>query len=339
MKVSLKVYVILQLCSLMILSCSNIKTEEDKHPDMPFFPKHTNSEIEITSLGYHIDSLYKNSDNTFITYGSNNHSISVLEMDNNFNIRDSINTYGLFETLEDGSFYVNGKGRYKALKYNEITAKPIGIEEHPFDGSQYQENQATKIYNEYYDRGFPDSLFYTISDKVDSISFKIAAREFKKQVFEGLQCVVKTKYMNPIYVYKDKEYVHSTYPDRGSSDFRFWEDAPKVLMSKVADCKSMKSVQTVTDKNFTLFEKAVTGSGSRGGNHFVPGSFYPKGLQYFNMEIEGVTTSFKVYAPYLSSVNISTRRIVNTNIFIIDIINGDNKHFQPKHSYIARLKK
>ena len=332
--------VVVTIIALFLLSCGYTKTENDKYPEIPYFPKHTNPEIEIVSLGYKIGSIYRNTEDTFITLGGNYDRSSVLELDQNFNKTDSLNAYGLFEILEDGSFYVNSENEDEILKYSSMKATPSYIKTHPFDGRQYQEEEATKIYNEYRDKGFPDSLFHTRRYKVDSISFKIAATEFKEKVVKDIECVVYMRNHNfsPIFKYTDKELIGNYYPGDGTEDYGLGKDAPRQLLSNIAECKLMESVHVVNDSNFSLIDKAVTGNGSGGGNHFVPGSFYPKGLQYFELKIGDLTTSFKVYAPYLSSININVRHVPDINVYLVNIIKPDGRNSELTHTYIVNVK-
>lgn len=43
---------------ISMTSCGYTSTEDDKHPDMPVFPEHTNPNIKIEALGMKIDSIY-----------------------------------------------------------------------------------------------------------------------------------------------------------------------------------------------------------------------------------------------------------------------------------------
>ncbi len=341
----------------VFISCDYVvienKNEEegkgDKKPsDFPVFPEHSNPEIEIISMGYKIGDLYKNTDSTFLALGkisdNNTHKSYVFELDHNMVKLDSVSARGVFKILEDGSFFTNGYDG-EMFKYQTIKSTPINIILHPFNARKYRDETERAIYIESFDKnGFPDISIYKSEHRVDSLSFIRTTSEFKKQVLKNLKCIsyIRSNLSPPILFFNDnKMYIGNDYLSTYPYDFGLGEEVPHKLLKKVDSCELnlMKSFQIDYNTNISLVDDYVTGYGSAGGNHFSPGTRYEKGLQYFNLEVNGVTTSFRVYAPRLSTLNIKSRNIPHTDICIIDVVRTTNEYPEELNSYIARIKK
>lgn len=311
------------IVSLFFLSCGYTKTENDKYPDMPLFPKHTNPELSIKTLEKTINSLYLYRGETFIssiTYSYDNRpsEMYIVQMDRNLNVMDSIMTAnGVFEIVEGGDFYSQNENG-ELLKHISFTQKPIVVEQHPFNGELYKEKIEKELTEGKYARGtYPDSLSSSIWKIIDSVSHYSSLREFKKQQIKGLQCVIDLYPESKcILVYDKEEYISTQQPY--STDF---DDSASQILYDFKSCSVKQLVNIGNDKALLLTDEVVRYNGSSGGNHFVPGGFYPIGLQYYELEILGSKTNFKIAADPLGQRQLFLRHIPHTDIYLIDIIN------------------
>lgn len=320
----LKKYVYLVLLFFICISCGYTDTEDDKFPEMPVFPEHSNLQMSIVSLSKKIDNLYPYGEDTFIasikyiTEGSRT-KMYVTKMDHTLKVLDSIETEGVFKITKDGSFYIkNNKGAI--LKYSSFGAKPLMIKEHPFNGEIYKESIVKELEEGEYARGtYPDSLSYEVGKVVDSISYHKTLEAFKKQQIEGLHCVIDFyPESKSVLIYEDEEYLDSPQPYSNGNAI----STTKMLYNFEA-CEMKSKSNTFENEGLTITDQVVRSNGSSGGNHFVPGSFYPIGLQYYELEIAGVKTTFKIKADPVGKKQLFVRHIPDSDIYLIDTVDAD----------------
>jgi len=333
----------LMLLFFICISCGYSKTEDDKYPDMPVFPKHSSSNISISSLGMKIYSLYDYGNNDMITYIERTDEDDfiksyVVTIDKDLNVKDSLSAGGSFAVLNNNQFIIESE-EGKLFRYSDFKSKPKHIKLHPFEGRLYQEEIKKDLLKDKYSLDkYPDSLSYKIIDKVDSISYYKAASEFKRQVVKGLECVVNVGSYSKVLIYKDDMYLLNSlpyYPNHQNYEIK----APNRYIDEMEGCtKTPLQLGEPGDDYLSIEDTAVTGNGSSGGNHFVPGTFYPKGIQYYSLDINGEKTTFKKYSERLNSRKINSRYIPETDFYIIDIVN-DGSRYAGEYSYIARIKK
>lgn len=239
-------------------------------------------------------------------------------MDYNLNIIDTIATNNFYVISKNGSFYVKDKND-KIVKYTDIKSKPKQVKIHHFNGKLFQENMANELKNNgvYALKNYPDSLQYNIYEKIDSISYVNALDEFEKQVMTNLNCVINTS-TAILLIYDDEEYILNEQPRTWRDNLGHKKSTYEILYA-YNKCKSKNKLIKNFSQNLKLMDKAVTGNGSSGGNHFVPGSFYPKGLQYFEFSTNGELTQFKRHAEHVLAQKIASRNIPGTDIFLLDV--------------------
>jgi len=333
----IKRHLYLILLLFICISCGYTETEDDKYPEMPVFPEHSNVDMSIESLNRKIDALYVYDEHTFIAsikymYEESRTKMYVTKMDHTLKVLDSIEADGVFKILEDGSFYINNE-EGKILKYSSFDAKPLVIKEHPFNGKDYKEKVEKELEEGKYARGtYPDSLSYEIAKVVDSISYYKTLDEFKKQQLTDLQCVIDFDGGSTnVLIYEDKEYLTS--PQPYSSDFK---ESTTEMIYNFMNCKLKSASVFDKDGSLKITDQVVTSNGSSGGNHFVPGSFYPIGLQYYELEIGGVKTQFKIKADPIGKRQLFLRYIPDSDIYLIDTVDAD-QWYGAEPTYIVNM--
>ena len=66
---------------MIFISCGYQKTEEDKHPEIPVFPEHTNNKISIKQFNINLIDIKYNEKNLF----ANNEKGDLIILDRKFN--------------------------------------------------------------------------------------------------------------------------------------------------------------------------------------------------------------------------------------------------------------
>lgn len=319
------------LIPLLIISCGYTKTEDDKHPDMPVYPLHTNPKITIKPLDIKIDTIYR-FNNSLIApamlydeFGA--YSKYIVSLDNELNIIDSVPFYHYYYISNDNHFYIPN-GNDALLKYSSLKSKPTKVTPHPFDITKFSEEiekqlKETAAFNL---TNFPDSLHYYIRLKLDSTVEYKTKEEFNKIVLDELMSI-KSVGSYLLLNYKDKQYQML---GLSRSDYE------KAFSTKKAGFAEKFITDYETDLKIT--DQAVTANGSSGGNHFVPGTFYPKGIQYYVLNINGDTTAFKLFSEYIRTRKITARKIPNTNTYILDT-RIERYDYDPSPSYFVSVNK
>lgn len=334
--------IIVSLVIVQLTSCGYTRTEDDKFPDMAAFPNHSNDKISIKSSGMRIDTIYTTSKNELMGYveildadGDRIKKQVIAKFDKKLNILNSVAVSEETFITEDGQFYnYNKKGELE--RFENIGATPILIPDHPFNGMKFKENLEKELEKSgpFAIHKFPDSLSYEIAKKNDSISYHRAVSAFEKEVLPGLLCVKNTMGIN-ILTYKNKEYQINNLPRP------LWESAYGdrktcyTMLSEFPECDRAKKYITDYRNHIKITDQAVTGNGSSGGNHFVLGSFYTKGFEYYELEINGTVTRFKNYGDFVGSHRVTSRKLPGTSVYLIDV-KGDM--YDHAVTYMATLK-
>jgi len=332
--------IIVSLVIMQLTSCGYTRTEDDKFPEMAAFPDHSNDKISIKSIGMRIDTIYTTSNNELMGYveilDADRYSKKVIaKFDKNLNILDSVSVSRNTFVNKRGQFYrYNEKGELE--RFDHINATPVLIPEHPFNGEKFKEDLEKELAKNgpFATHKFPDSLSYQIAMKNDSLSYHRAADAFEKQVLTDLLCV-KNTLGTTILTYANHEYQISNLPrplwDSAYGDRKSCHE----MLSEYLECDRAKKYITDYRNHIKITDQAVTGNGSSGGNHFVFGSFYTKGFEYYELEIEGQVTTFKNYGNVVGSHRVTSRKLPGTNMYLIDV-KGDMYDYPV--TYIATLK-
>lgn len=330
------------IINTLLISCGYTKTEDDKFPNMPVFPLHSNPEITIKPIGMKLDTLYSSGEDIFsmAVFIDNKGFTSkyIVEMNQELQITDSIPFNRDYFIAKDGHFYINDNNN-NLLKYSSIECVPIKIPCHRFDGTQYKDSLSEELstHGQYALKNAPDSLQYEMKQKIDSLSYHKAVDEFKNQVLSNLQYV---KIFDTYYLlkYDDTEKV---LPIKQIPTILQQEciGNTKTCFDLLNDCRKYEwAKKYISDykNNLPITDIAVTANGSGGGNHFIPGTFYPKGFQYYDLKIEGLTTQFKQFAEHVLSRKITSRRLPGTNSYLLDVV-YDGYDYKKHPTYIAKI--
>ncbi|WP_108867963.1 hypothetical protein [Aquimarina aquimarini] len=324
----------------IIISCGYTKTEDDKFPNMAVFPESSNPEITIKPLKMKMYDMYSSNNATLFAavnffYDDGATGQYIMEMDDELNRIDSIPRHGDYFIAKNGNFYLEDENR-NVVKYNNLKSEPQKIPTHPFHGKLYKDNLEKELKEKgaYALNKFPDSLHYEISRKIDSISYHKAADEFNKQVLTNLECVrdIGGKYL---LTYPQNEFIIEEIPTP------LWDEnignrkRPYELLHKFDQCRQRDRFIIGDGKELIIKDKAVTANGSSGGNHFVPGTFYPKGYQYYEFSVNNETTQFKIFAEYVLAQKITSRNIPNTNTYLLDV-KHERYDYDRSVTYIVR---
>ena len=322
-------YIILALSflGLLIYSCGYSKPEKDKYPDMPTYPEHSEAAIVFTPLDLAVDSIYQiTGDKTlaliYLRKGlSDLGSQYLASLDKNFKIIDTIPLNYSYHIAQDGNIYIFQDG--KVLSYSSIDAKPEPIAAATFDFNAYKDEleKQMELSGPYSIGSYPDSLNYDMYRLRDSASYHQTVLRFKKEVITDLECFAYMAYSNGIVLkYPDR----TAYLDRNSFpiDPPYYSEMYTTTLEEIffdkTHCPSRSAQNVVTyDDKLVLLDKAVRGNGSAGGNHFVPGMFYPKGLQYYELTVSDRKTRFKTYSEHLNRICITSIQVPETQRFLV----------------------
>ncbi|WP_271766032.1 hypothetical protein [Aquimarina algiphila] len=312
------------IITTIVISCGYTKTEDDKFPDMEVFPENSNTEIAIQPLKMKIYDMYSSNNATLYAavnffYDDGSTGQFIMEMDNELNSIDSIPRHGSYFIAKNENFYVNDKNG-NVIKYHDLKSKPRKVPIHPFHGRLYKDDIEKKLKEKgsYALNKFPDSLHYDISRKIDSISYHKSVDEFNKQVLTNLECVrdIGDWYL---LTYPQNEFIIKEMPTPLWKENIGNRKEPYEQLNEFDQCQRRDKFIKVDNKSLLIKDKAVIANGSSGGNHFVPGTFYPKGYQYYDFNINDTTTQFKIFAEHVLAQKITSRNIPNTNIYLLDV--------------------
>jgi len=329
-----KATIIYIISALFLIGCGYTTTEDDKYPEIPVFPYHSNSNISLKPTGMLIDTIFN---------GSNGELLGVVEVykkeanyykrkvlasfTKDLKIKDSIPILGGdYAFGENGDFYIENEND-EIVKYSSFKSKGSIIKKHPFNGVIYKK----QLEKELESKGvlaiskYPDSLHYDIYRKIDTVSYQKSNEEFEKRVLKDLKYVIVTN-NSYILTYSKNQYILNKTPSLGYKDTSY---------SKIANFKKSKlPSKYITDykKDIIMIDKAVLANGSAGGNHFSFGYFYTIGYEYYELNIDGIKTKFKTYGKYVGRHHVTSRKLPSKNIYLIDT---NSKEGNPV-TYIAK---
>ncbi len=273
---------------LIFASCGYHKPEEDKHPDLPLFPNHTNNKISIKQLPFVSSNIKYNEKNFFFYNGDG--SITIL--DRKFNKIKKISEPTRYKEIsKDGTLYF--------MNYNE-TPELIETYKMSVQNNFKKEKIPNLIIKSRSGGIIRDSLlliFKGTSLEKDSIKFNkhidsLTIIELNKQeeyislkleqLKENLIAVFPLQYSVSILKYENKEIsLYTRY--NHTSEF-------KEILEKTS-FNGLKPIWNL-EKSPKSFDKVVLGN-SFSGNHFV-GSFTSYGYNYVELTLNNEITKFKV---------------------------------------------
>ncbi len=272
------------LVFLLITSCGYQSPEEDKHPDVPIFPKHTNSAVEINPFSMDVSSIHFNEKYYF---GYNQDDFLIL--DPQFNVIKKISEKVFVEqvTAEGDVFFfetsndnVNRAFVFSAPKFAKKEVDIVHILPRNQDVIKdsllriYQGKIDTSKVSENY---FIDSLLTEVSKKNEK-RMESYVYELKNQTDSFF---VINDYWQILYI--EGDIIALTTSKKLGAIFK---ESPK---SK--QCKKLSSIKE-KEQSPPSFDKVVLGNTSS-GNHLVV-SYHPYGYNYINLKVGSEETKFKV---------------------------------------------
>lgn len=270
---------------LLIVSCGYRTPEEDKHPDLPIFPEHTNASIQITPFSWEANGLQFNDNYIF----ASTHK-SLLVLDRKFNkvkeIDEIVSTHSIDN---EGQVYIitrtddvmsDPKEVYKISPDNNFVKEKMevlimrpreGVRIRDSITAAFKNKQST---NEAVSDSLIDSLVYVAFNKErEELPLRI------KKLEDDIVAVFPLDNDVSILKYKDKKVaLFSTY-----NHMDFLKD------KRSGGLKPIRELE----KRPTSFDKVVLGN-SFSGNHYV-GGYTPYGFNYIELTLENEVTRFKAH--------------------------------------------
>ncbi|TPN89125.1 hypothetical protein [Aquimarina algicola] len=305
-------FVFLMYLIINLNSCGREEIEEDKYPDLPYFPETTTTKIKFEKINFYPDKFYKIDDiyfnidteigehyprDLYIYYYKDDlitKTDSILLDNNNYFISENGFLYhNHYETNRD-KYDVN----YKVIKIDIKTGKKKNIEYLTNNYSNEYENifELNKEYEKQL-MHLSDSLITEIRFKrIDSVEREIN-KKFKTTILKGLQKAKRIN-INPIdhsYLlqYENREVILKDVPIWNNDN-----EEPKspfdLLENYIKYNDELKNVLLEETTNLNVFDHAVR------GNYLGPGKInfflYQSGIQYYELTLKNEKALFKTNA-------------------------------------------
>lgn len=322
-------YVLRTICFISLisclLSCGHEKVEDDKYPEMPVFPKTSNTAIKIVKIYDNYNDIYK-FDNQFFSFRAINWNQYIFYYNNDLTIRDSIRLNKLNYVKENGFIYSKAYKEDKAFKLDIKTGKTYPIAFHKYN--------AEKAYDKYFkaiseaavseEKHLSDSLKRIANinrrRKVD----KRIAEEFKKAVTPGLKYVKPLADDYYLLQYEDRDmiidHVLVGYDETGVSI------GPSAILKEFED--NFKELEFYTFETLPIikvFDTAVRGNRLGSSGKFDM-NIVQSGFEYTELKYNGVTARFKLNSKYLGTIS-SLKPFYTPDKKIIIIYNEDDQEY------------
>jgi len=262
----------------MLNSCGYQKAEEDKHPEIPVFPKHTNNKISIKEFPFHLRNINYNQKNIF----ANNENGDWVILDREFNkIKQLTKPSGYSHSYisKDGTIYFamdneisqvykfSMQNNFKREKVENLILKSREVITIRDSLKLVYKNETNK---------YIDSLTSIVYQKEENlISEKI------KKLKSNLISIFPLTHEVSVLKYKNKEFALHTRYDH--------TDEFKEVLEQTR-LHGLKPIWQL-EKSPKSFDKVVLGN-SFSGNHYV-GGYTPYGYNYIEVSLQNETTKFK----------------------------------------------
>lgn len=256
----MKKIVFIFIVSLLLFSCGYKSAEGDKHPDIPLFPAHTNTNVKISRLPVNNEGLgFKNINNIF--YFSSYRGCVITS--SKFKIVDSL------QHSATSSYYINENGTIYNLTFNpKESLDTLDLND------SYSIQKAIKTTPPL----FQEEQIETKQILVASWDARDTVIQYVKKLNNNLDCIIEVNKYTCLLVLQNKEIIlQSNLP----------------LPEKIFEYKNCESLYFNTD--FIVpksFDKTILGNKSS-GNHFAFG-FRQYGYNYIELTIGNQSTKTKV---------------------------------------------
>jgi hypothetical protein len=262
-------------------SCGYQRAEEDKYPEIPVFPKHTNNKISIKEFPFYLTNIKYNQKNVF----ANNKNGDWLILDRKFNkIKQLSKPSGYTHS------YINKDGTIYYIKPNEKPELNI-VYKFSIQDNFKKKKIEKLILNSREGITIRDSLNLVYKNQtnehINSLTFNIYQKEEKliseriKKLKSNLISIFPLTNEVSVLKYENKEFALYTRYDH-TNEFK------DVLEKTRLD--ELKPIWNL-EKSPKSFGKVVLGN-SFSGNHYV-GGYTPYGYNYVELSLNNETTKFK----------------------------------------------
>jgi len=270
-------------------SCGYQKTEEDKYPEIPVFPEHTNNKISIKEFPFYLTNIKYNQKNVF----AHNAKGDWVIFDRKFNKIKQI-------SQPDGYVhsYINKDGTIYFIIPNE---KPELIEVYKLSTQDNfkKERIENLIINSREGFTIRDSLNFVYKDeieKIDNLKINKHIDSLLSVVYQNEKEIVSGK------IKKLKPNLISIYPLTNEVSVLKYKNKEFALYTRFDHTNNFNDLLKKTsldglepiwnlEKSPKSFGKVVLGN-SFSGNHYV-GGYTPYGYNYVELSLKNETTKFK----------------------------------------------
>lgn len=300
---------------ICLLNCGRKKTEKDKYPDMPIFPKGTNNTLKVSELNDKYHDFY-HFDDIFFSFRNIRGIGKYLYFFNEDLIKkDSIKLYNDNYVLKNGIIYSLNFNEDKAIQLDIKTGKKYYMTFHNFNSEKLYEIYKKKLDKNVISKNesISDSLKTINSiNRVNTINQKIA-EEFNKKVISGLNHISFLN--NGLYIleYKNEKVLFNSHKNSSLN-----ETSSKTIFENF---KSFEILQKEKNYHFkhapviTVFDKDILDNKLGAGrfNFFL----HQSGYLYCNLTYKNKETKFKVFSKYLNIDVLKAFYTPNNNAIII----------------------
>ncbi len=302
-----------------INSCGRKAIEEDKHPDLPYFPETTATKIKFETINFNPHGFYKIDDAFFrITEVSDIHYLQKFSV---FYYKDDLTTQIGTMPLVDDYRFIDENGFSYCYHFETDISKydvsPAVTKTHVITGEKKNIDYVKADYGSAYENIFKanedyekqlthlaDSVIREIRFKrIDSVKKEINTK-FTHSVLKGLQKVRKINLNSRdnsfLLQYKNKEVVLKNAPFWHSDDAA--SKCPLDLLETYAKYNDLEPIVVERIAGLNVFDHAVR------GNHLGPGkiNFFlqQSGIQYYELNYKNEKTFFKLNSKSLYNHNL-----------------------------------
>jgi len=302
---------------LNLNSCGRKKIEDDKYPDLPYFPEANDTKIKFQKINFNPTDFYRLDDTYFkIDYSKRypNDLHVFYYKDNLITKTDSIILDNGIHFIDESGFLYNSVYEtnidkydinHKVTKINLRTGERKNIDYHQYNYDK--EYQNIFDLNKEYEKKLthlPDSLIMEIRfNRIDSVESEIK-KKFKTNILKGLQKKINiglnSRDNSYLLQYKNKEVIVKGVPYMNGDTEE--NKGPIGLLENYPQYNGLKQITLDKTTNLNVFDYAIRGNHLGGGKFDF--SFYQSGIQYYELNFKNEKALFKLKAKYLYKHNL-----------------------------------
>lgn len=298
-------------------SCGHEKIEDDKYPNLPYFPKTNDTKIKFQKINFNPTGFYRLDDTYFKIANSESYpkDLHIFYYKKDLITKtDSILLKEGFNFIDESGFLYNSVYEtnidkydinHEVTKINIKTGERKKIEYHKYNyGKEYQnifdlnkeyEKQLTHL---------PDSLIKHVRfNRIDSVESEIR-KKFKTNIIKGLQKTTKiglnSRDNSYLLQYKNKEIIVKEVPymNNDTKD----DEGLIGLLESYTQYNNLKPIILEKTTDLNIFDHAVRGNHLGGGKFNF--SLYQSGIQYYELNFKNEKALFKLQTKYLPNHNL-----------------------------------